>query len=445
MPLFTKGTATFRRFLALGPVPNEEKIREALDEDQFRPFQSGSEEVRSGWCDWRNPLVVPAEEDMPLMVGDWAHMGLRMRAHLNLRMQRLVKEEALGGTMASRSFSPIHDEAGPLAQLSPARQEFRPVMGETFRATGPGSPAIDMQAGPIQALRDKLSGAGRLVAATSLALGLVCAPSAKGADLDTAVKHGKAPMIQVHPKDQMVPLGGSVTMRVEASEAKAFQWHHKAKGVDQTLANGGNATLALNNVQESHEGTYYCVVTNDYGTTNSNEAQLDVVKQADPYSHDSPTFTAQRGGMEVRGFPSRVLDDMMNQMVRESTSFKEAVLTLANQGKPFVVLDGNLPANHFGDTFVTSSGNFYVVVDTVKCRKLQESPIKVLAHEIKHVLDGSKDPRKFAKDYQHEASVGSYSFNPFERQAFAFGDKVHQEVYAFRSNTQIAKATPGQN
>jgi hypothetical protein len=105
MPLFTKGTATFRRFLALGPVPNEEKIREALDEDQFRPFQSGSEEVRSGWCDWRNPLVVPAEEDMPLMVGDWAHMGLRidtrkvpastMRAHLNLRMQRLMKEKDL--------------------------------------------------------------------------------------------------------------------------------------------------------------------------------------------------------------------------------------------------------------------------------------------------------------------------------------------------------------
>lgn len=102
MPLFSSGTASFRRFLALGPVPSGDKIRKALEIDRFRAFQSGSEERRTGWCDWRNPLIVPAKEDMPLMIGDWAHLGLRidtrkvpastLKAHLALRMETFLKE-----------------------------------------------------------------------------------------------------------------------------------------------------------------------------------------------------------------------------------------------------------------------------------------------------------------------------------------------------------------
>jgi len=105
MPLFSKGTASFRRMLGLGPVPNEIDIRKGLSEDQFRHFQDGLEEERMGWCDWRNPLLVPAAKDMPLLINDWAHLGFRidsrkipsstLNAHVALRLSRMAKEQGL--------------------------------------------------------------------------------------------------------------------------------------------------------------------------------------------------------------------------------------------------------------------------------------------------------------------------------------------------------------
>ena len=77
---------------------------EGLRQDQFRPFEDGLEEERLGWCDWRNPLITPPEEDW-VVLERFAIFGLRidtrrvpaslLKAHVDLRTQQLMKEKDL--------------------------------------------------------------------------------------------------------------------------------------------------------------------------------------------------------------------------------------------------------------------------------------------------------------------------------------------------------------
>jgi len=99
-----QGALTLRRFLVLGPIPEEGELLRGLEQDQFRPFEDGLEEERLGWCDWRNPLVAPPEADW-VMQERFAVFGLRvdarkvpptlLKAHVDLRLQRLMKEKDL--------------------------------------------------------------------------------------------------------------------------------------------------------------------------------------------------------------------------------------------------------------------------------------------------------------------------------------------------------------
>ena len=99
-----QGSVSLKRFLVLGPVPDEKDLLAGLEQDQFRAFQDGLEEERAGWCDWRNPLITPPD-------GDWvgqdrfAVFALRidtrrvpttlLKAHVDLRLQSLQKEKDL--------------------------------------------------------------------------------------------------------------------------------------------------------------------------------------------------------------------------------------------------------------------------------------------------------------------------------------------------------------
>ena len=99
-----QGGLSLRRFLALGPVPEERELLEALEANAFRPFQDGSEEERFGWVDWRNPLIAPPERDW-MMQDRFALFALRidtrrvppilLKAHLELRLAALVKQKDL--------------------------------------------------------------------------------------------------------------------------------------------------------------------------------------------------------------------------------------------------------------------------------------------------------------------------------------------------------------
>lgn len=98
------GTVTVQRFLALGPAPDDEAIMAGLKRERFRPFESGLEEERVGFCDWRNHLLVPAEEGWAFQ-DRFVVLGLRMdtrkvppatlKAHVDLRLQRLMAEKDL--------------------------------------------------------------------------------------------------------------------------------------------------------------------------------------------------------------------------------------------------------------------------------------------------------------------------------------------------------------
>jgi DNA recombination-dependent growth factor C len=99
-----QGTVSLKRFLVLGPVPDEKDLQAGLEQDQFRTFTDGLEEERVGWCDWRNPLITPPDENW---VGQerFAVFALRidtrrvpstlLKAHVDLRLQALQKERDL--------------------------------------------------------------------------------------------------------------------------------------------------------------------------------------------------------------------------------------------------------------------------------------------------------------------------------------------------------------
>ncbi len=99
-----QGTLSLRRFLVLGPIPDEKELLDGLEQDHFRPFEDGTEEERTGWCDWRNPLIAPPEKDW-VSQERFAIFGLRLdtrwvpatllKAHVDLRLQKLMKEKDL--------------------------------------------------------------------------------------------------------------------------------------------------------------------------------------------------------------------------------------------------------------------------------------------------------------------------------------------------------------
>jgi len=99
-----QGSLSLRRFLVLGPVPAEKELLEGLRQDCFRPFEDGLEEERMGWCDWRNPLIVPPDENW-VSQDRFAIFGLRidtrrvpntlLKAYVDLRIQKLMKEKDL--------------------------------------------------------------------------------------------------------------------------------------------------------------------------------------------------------------------------------------------------------------------------------------------------------------------------------------------------------------
>ncbi len=100
----TQGGVSLRRFLVMGPVPSEEDLIAGLTQDMFRPFEDGMEEERVGWCDWRNPLILPPEADW-VTQDRFALFALRMdtrrvpsallKAHVDLRLRDLMQEKDL--------------------------------------------------------------------------------------------------------------------------------------------------------------------------------------------------------------------------------------------------------------------------------------------------------------------------------------------------------------
>lgn len=138
-----QGSISLRRFLALGPVPPEQELAEGLTEYQFRPFQDGLEEERAGWCDWRNPLILPADPHWAV-VDRFTLFGLRidtrrvptstLKAHTDLRIRDLMAEKDLAFI-------------GKEAQISMRDEVLAELLPKVMPSTRVADVAWDMKAG----------------------------------------------------------------------------------------------------------------------------------------------------------------------------------------------------------------------------------------------------------------------------------------------------------
>lgn len=85
---------------------------------------------------------------------------------------------------------------------------------------------------------------------------------------------GSLPQIVVQPASVTVAVGGQLTLIVAAiSEAPmSYQWYK-----DDVAISGATSSSYLNTgVAEIDQGTYHCVVTNQYGSVTSGEAEVTV-------------------------------------------------------------------------------------------------------------------------------------------------------------------------
>ena len=92
------------------------------------------------------------------------------------------------------------------------------------------------------------------------------------------------PVIAVPPTDMLevvpgLPVMFSIMAMTDAGTL-SYQWQRNEVDIAPTSGVSGvnTRTLTITNVQESNEGMYRCVVTNDAGSTNSNTSQLTVCK-----------------------------------------------------------------------------------------------------------------------------------------------------------------------
>ena len=89
-------------------------------------------------------------------------------------------------------------------------------------------------------------------------------------DLEPSVR----PVVEQHPRDRSLPLGGVAVLAVEAGGTPplAYQWLSNGREV----AGQTNATLLITNLQRSDAGRYAARVSNRFGQTLSSNALLNV-------------------------------------------------------------------------------------------------------------------------------------------------------------------------
>jgi hypothetical protein len=87
---------------------------------------------------------------------------------------------------------------------------------------------------------------------------------------------GAGPTILSQPKSQIVAIGSTVTLRVQAASTTplVYQWYFNGTNL---LAGAIDSSLTLTNVQLSHSGSYTVAITNDVASATSTPATLTVL------------------------------------------------------------------------------------------------------------------------------------------------------------------------
>ena len=87
-------------------------------------------------------------------------------------------------------------------------------------------------------------------------------------------------MIDTHPVSSKVKALASVTFTCSVSNiinGVIYSWHRNNGDIPSTRSRGQNTnTLTITRVIPPDEGVYYCIATNDGGSTSSRSASLTV-------------------------------------------------------------------------------------------------------------------------------------------------------------------------
>ena len=86
-------------------------------------------------------------------------------------------------------------------------------------------------------------------------------------------------MINTHPMNSKVKALTSVTFTCSASDVNGvtYSWHCTNGDIPSTRSSGQNTnTLTITRAIPPDEGMYYCIATNDGGSTSSRNASLTV-------------------------------------------------------------------------------------------------------------------------------------------------------------------------
>jgi hypothetical protein len=103
------------------------------------------------------------------------------------------------------------------------------------------------------------------------------------------------PLISVQPADQTVPSGASATFTIGVGGTPPFSYSWLLNGTP--IPGATNASYTTNNLPLSASGTQFsCVVSNAYGTTNSQVATLTVLALPPTITHQPVNLTASLGG-----------------------------------------------------------------------------------------------------------------------------------------------------
>ena len=89
------------------------------------------------------------------------------------------------------------------------------------------------------------------------------------------------PVINIHPVSRKVKALNGVIFRCKASDINgvtySYSWHHNNGDIPNNRSRGQNTnTLIFTRVIPPDEGMYYCIATNDDGSTSSRSASLTV-------------------------------------------------------------------------------------------------------------------------------------------------------------------------
>ncbi len=135
------------------------------------------------------------------------------------------------------------------------------------------------------------------------------------------------PAITVQPTNRVAVVGDNLSFTVAATgtPAPAYQWQFYSTNLPAATA----ATLSLPNVAMGQAGTYYTVITNIAGTTNSANAVLTVYSTAAPTLGGAAYSTNGQFHLSLTGVPSykyailastNLLTDMTNWLALQTNT-----------------------------------------------------------------------------------------------------------------------------